>query len=112
MRVLQSRFVEVLQDQLKQDQQMAELQTQLQGSRKEVEAGGCAERLISRQGHTSSAAVVTAALCSPMSAIRGCPRHPICSCMQCNSMMRCLPLTGVLHLWLSWRRVCRLLAGN
>ncbi len=39
MRVLQARFVEVLQDQLKQDQQMAELQTQLQGSRKEVEAG-------------------------------------------------------------------------
>jgi hypothetical protein len=48
MRVLQSHLVEVLQDQLKQDQQMAELQTQLQGSRKEAEAGGCAERLISR----------------------------------------------------------------
>lgn len=88
MRVLQSRFVEVLQDQLKQDQQMAELQTQLQGSRKEAEAGGCAERLISRQAHTSSAAVFRAGLCSPISAHQ--VDLPVTQCIPaCSAHARC-----------------------
>lgn len=40
MRVLQVRFVEVLQDQLKQDKQVTDLQVQLEASHKETEAGG------------------------------------------------------------------------
>jgi hypothetical protein len=39
MQLLQGRFVEVMQDQLKQDKQVTELQAQLEASRKEVEAG-------------------------------------------------------------------------
>lgn len=39
MRLLQGRFVEVMQDQLKQDKQVTDLQAQLEASRKEVEAG-------------------------------------------------------------------------
>lgn len=40
MRVLQVCFVEVLQDQLKQDKQVTDLQVQLEASHKETEAGG------------------------------------------------------------------------
>jgi hypothetical protein len=39
MRLLQGRFVEAMQDQLKQDKQVTDLQTQLEASRKQVEAG-------------------------------------------------------------------------
>lgn len=37
--VLQGRFVELLQDQEQQDKQLADLQTQLEGANKDVEAG-------------------------------------------------------------------------
>jgi hypothetical protein len=40
MRVLQVRFLEVLQEQLKQDKQVTELQVQLEASHEETEAGG------------------------------------------------------------------------
>jgi hypothetical protein len=48
MRVLQVRFLEVLQEQLKQDKQVTDLQVQLEASHKETEAGGCEPELSAR----------------------------------------------------------------
>lgn len=45
MQMLQGRFVEVLQDQLKQDKQVTDLQEQLEASHKETEAGACTTSL-------------------------------------------------------------------